>query len=588
VKLVTDPLAGSVDWRLLAPPAPGDAGDRAAAAVVMVRDGVLVPCDPDGGLPDWSGDAPLAGLRPNNRTVIYELPVQWTRAVEEGGAETAVGTFRDALALVEPAAEAPGFPGVPALAPGRAHLAELGISTLELLPIADSVLVRGWKYGTTNYLAPDHTLGLPAGADAPAAGAGLARLVTACHRAGVRVFLDAVMGFGRQDAMRHVDFPGFHVRWRPEGDPDRDPEQADRQGWGGDLWKYAWATTAYDPVAGGSAELFPARRLMMAVAARWVLEQRMDGIRMDSVDTVHNWDFVGEFRACARELFLARARAQGMPDGDAQARFLVVGEELHMPRGLVRERLDALWNDEFKYAARAAILGRVCDGDPDFEHTVRKVVDARLVCDFRDGAEAVNYLTSHDVGNWGGERLYDHLRANGVVDCERRIKLAFAVLLTAVGIPMILAGEEFADQQDLPLAEKETDPVDFSRLDDPWRRRIFDQVARLVRLRHDAEALAVNDTEFIHIDLTPGRRVVAWRRGGPGMDPVVVVANFSDWGTADPDAPGAEYVVPGWPATPPGRRWREVTQDRDVPGDWIGREPLYPWEAKVYALAPTG
>ena len=43
--------------------------------------------------------------------------------------------------------------------------------------------------------------------------------------------------------------------------------------------------------------------------------------------------------------------------------------------------------------------------------------------------------------------------------------------------------------------------------------------------------------------------------------------------------------MPGWPATAAGRSWREVTQDRDVPPEWVGREPLFPWEAKVYALA---
>jgi len=64
----------------------------------------------------------------------------------------------------------------------------------------------------------------------------------------------------------------------------------------------------------------------------------------------------------------------------------------------------------------------------------------------------------------------------------------------------------------------------------------------------------------------------------------VVVANFSDWGTADPLNPAAEYVVPGWPATPSGKRWREVTQDRSVSPEKVGREPLFPWEAKVYAL----
>jgi len=97
--------------------------------------------------------------------------------------------------------------------------------------------------------------------------------------------------------------------------------------------------------------------------------------------------------------------------------------------------------------------------------------------------------------------------------------------------------------------------------------------------------LASNDTEIIHADVTPERRVVAWLRGRRGSDAmVVVVANFSDWRSENPEDPATEYVVRGWPDTPAGRRWREVTQERDVPAEWAGREPLFPWEAKVYEL----
>jgi hypothetical protein len=78
--------------------------------------------------------------------------------------------------------------------------------------------------------------------------------------------------------------------------------------------------------------------------------------------------------------------------------------------------------------------------------------------------------------------------------------------------------------------------------------------------------------------------VLVWRRGARDGDrPVVVVANFSDFAT-DTSAPNAEYRVPNWPATPPGRRWREVTQERDVPREWVAREPIFAWEAKVYTL----
>jgi hypothetical protein len=72
-------------------------------------------------------------------------------------------------------------------------------------------------------------------------------------------------------------------------------------------------------------------------------------------------------------------------------------------------------------------------------------------------------------------------------------------------------------------------------------------------------------------------------RGGTG-DKFLVVANFSDFVTANASSPSAEYRVPNWPATPAGKKWREITQQRDVPAAWVGREPIFPWEAKVYAL----
>jgi 1,4-alpha-glucan branching enzyme len=182
------------------------------------------------------------------------------------------------------------------------------------------------------------------------------------------------------------------------------------------------------------------------------------------------------------------------------------------------------------------------------------------------------------------ERLYNFLENCHVYDKEQRSKLAFACLLTSVGIPMIFAGDEFCDQQDLPAVypSKEVDPVDYSRVREPWRAELFKYVANLIKFRKESVALSVNDTEFIHLDFEQGRRILAWVRGKSGSsDCVVVVANFSDCYT-----PGPEYVVHNWPVTPAGMRWREVTQQRNVPAEWVGREPIFPWEAKVYTLAP--
>ncbi|MGA7932428.1 MAG: hypothetical protein WCA35_02500, partial [Kovacikia sp.] len=73
---------------------------------------------------------------------------------------------------------------------------------------------------------------------------------------------------------------------------------------------------------------------------------------------------------------------------------------------------------------------------------------------------------------------------------------------------------------------------------------------------------------------------------GSGDNIVVVVANFSSWGT-DIHHPNAEYVVSNWPKLFSGRKWREITQDREVPLEWAGREPIFAFEAKVYAALPS-
>jgi hypothetical protein len=187
------------------------------------------------------------------------------------------------------------------------------------------------------------------------------------------------------------------------------------------------------------------------------------------------------------------------------------------------------------------------------------------------------------------ERLYTMLTRSQVSEVGKRIRLGFVCLLTAVGIPMILAGEELGDQHDRfdehgnvsQDGGKQVGPVNFTRLLDPARKAIFGYVARLVKFRTSHPALAVNDTAFLHTDFHDGKRVLVWKRGGLKTIP-------SSWWPTSPISRArggnGEYRVPNWPATPAGRRWREVTQDRLVAPDQVGREPIFSWEAKVYTL----
>jgi pullulanase len=114
------------------------------------------------------------------------------------------------------------------------------------------------------------------------------------------------------------------------------------------------------------------------------------------------------------------------------------------------------------------------------------------------------------------------------------------------------------------------------------RRRLFAYTKALIKFRTSSTELSVNDTDFIFTDFNDNKRVVVWKRGGAAaVAPVIVVANFSDFGSA----PGTDYVIPSWPSpTPAGKKWHEVTQSRDVDPNYVGREAVYPWEAKVYVL----
>jgi pullulanase len=633
----TDPLAAAVDYRLYAP---ANSSIAHPASVIGWSGGKLVARDPNG----EQGEPfvpPFDDLASNNQLVIYELPTAWASATGGDEFERAVGTFRDAHALVDTGIKAMNFPELSVARLDPPCLVQLGVNALEILPPSDSMYAREWGYGTSHYLAPDYELGYPAGHLSPTSNQDLTALINSCHARGIRIFLDVVLGFMKEEPYRRIDFDDFYLEHPKEhpNDPDafnsRDGGGKQfRNPFGGSCPRYVRTKTTYDPISGKVKDISPARQHMLTFLTRWMQDFTVDGIRMDSVENVANWDFIERFKDTAHAQFADRYAAAG---ADAKHKFLVVGEELEMSRELLTQnRLDGLWNERFRICMRAALVGENAQGvnEPSFEWTVRRAIDCQI--DGLGGQQVVNYLTSHDVEGRRKERLYNQMesvvplanskalfnrseieagvraeiqrpshhvsedevrqRANQIILHRarlRRIKLGFVCLLTAVGIPMILGGEEFGDQHDLfdrrgnvtHQGGKQVDPVNFRRFDEPDRRALFDYVARLVKLRTSHPALLVEAINFFHVDFEAGKRVVVWRRGS-NDDPVIVVANFSDFTTPNALRPGAEYVVPGWPPTPAGHHWFEATQDRDVTTGRHDRESIFAWEAKVYRLIP--
>lgn len=600
---VTDPLTVTPDWRLQA-----TIGEQ-PASVILYRGGQLVPCDQDGSPITAPADDDPGQLAPNNFTVIYELPTAWMRR-PRGGAERGVGTFQDIAAMLDPDLTPPNFDELEVAQKGHAHIAELGINAIELLPPADSYYERQWGYGTSHMYAPDTQLGQPDYFSWATANGDLRRLSELCHRLKIRLMADVVMAFARSGAYERASYDTFHIDAdkAPDSDPDKwnsrqGDERKARQRFGSALWRFVQQTETYDPIHGGIAMSVPARRLHLVAQERWIRDFHIDGYRIDSVENVANWDFLQEFTDSARSRFRDRCLKHGLSNDEADARFLVVGEELNLPLDILTQgRITALWNDRFRELLRCALLGTKAEKEESFESTVKDMVDCTRL-GFGALTEAVNYIGSHDVEGLHKERIattfrylfpkiddsnHDVENDNHNKEIGKRVKLAFACLLTAVGIPMILAGDEFADENDLfdihgnatNDSGKQIDPVDFTRLSDAWRRDVLCCVKNLIKLRKTHPALGVKETKWLPHDPTPGRQVYVWQRGSDD-NPVVVVANFSDFGTTDPFNPSSEYVVPNWPR-PNDFQWKEVCRNRPVDAGRIGREPIFPWEAKVY------
>src|SRR5450432_534973 len=125
---ITDPMACTVDWQLLAAK-PNDPhyndDDAYPAAVIKYKAGKLVSCDIGGEEVVVPANTDLSALSPNNRIVIYELPTAWASVGSSGNREQGVGTFRDVTALIDSNAAGNNFPDLDIVQEGRSYLTEL-------------------------------------------------------------------------------------------------------------------------------------------------------------------------------------------------------------------------------------------------------------------------------------------------------------------------------------------------------------------------------------------------------------------------------------------------------------------------------
>ena len=343
---------------------------------------------------DWRG-------RPWQDTVFLESHV---------GTFTAEGTYRAMIDKLD-------------------HLAETGITALELMPLADFAGSRNWGYDGALLYAPDSAYGRPDD---------LRALIDEAHLRGLTVFLDVV-----------------YNHFGPEGNY---------------LGHYAPAffTDAHTPWGSAIDYRVPqVRAFAVENALYWLSEFRFDGLRFDAVNhivgDISEMSMLHELSAAVGELASETGRHIHLvlENGDNRASMLDSSED--PPRG----RFRAQWNDDYHHVWHVLLTGESAGYYGDYQDEPRNGLARALASGFvYQGERAtfwggnprgepsghlsptafVNFLQNHDqIGN----RVFgDRLEA---IANPKAIAAALAVTLLAPTVPMLFMGEEWGSKQPFPF-----------------------------------------------------------------------------------------------------------------------------------------
>jgi len=425
--------------------------------------------------------SPQPGPRHTHDTVIYEAHVKGFTARENSGVSaTNRGTFRGLIEKIP-------------------YLTELGITVLELLPVHQFDPQEGnyWGYMTLNFFAPHHAYGT----EDPVAE--FREMVAAMHAAGIEVWLDVVYNHtcegdpsGPTYNLRAIDNDSYYI-------VAEDGSYMDDSGCGN--------TTQ-------GADL--AMRALVIRSLRHWAEQGVDGFRFDLASILAR-DEDGAFDPSAAPPLISEIGALA-----AQQDVKVVAEAWDMGAYLLGRSFPGImwrqWNGRYRDDVRGFVKG---DNGLVPALMTRVYGSADL---FPDGPgdvyrpyQSINFITAHD-----GFCLYDlvsynerHNEANGhggtdgssdnrswnggwegddgVPDAVRALRLRqmknfLALMMLSNGVPMIVAGDEFANTQhgnNNPYnQDNETTWLDWDRLTS--NRELFDFAKGMIALRKSRRSIS--------------------------------------------------------------------------------------------------
>ncbi|HEX7418946.1 MAG TPA: malto-oligosyltrehalose trehalohydrolase [Thermoanaerobaculia bacterium] len=415
------------------------------------------------------------------------------------------------------------------------HLKELGVTAIELLPIAQFPGDRNWGYDGVYIGAAQKSYGGPIA---------LKRLVNACHARGLAILLDVVYN--------HLGPEGNYLS-------EYGPYFTDR-------YKTPWGLALnFDGPLSDHVRWF-----FIHNALQWVDEFHIDGMRVDAVHAIVDHSaqpFLQDLTTAVRE----RGEKLGRPI------YTIAESDLNDPRVITpAENLglgfDSQWNDDYHHSlhtlltaertgyyagyGKASDLARVLKGGYLYtgQHSVYRGRRYGVKPLTTDGSKFVVCAQNHDqVGNrMLGERL------SAIVPVEK-LRLAAAAIVLSPFVPMLFMGEEYGEKapfqyftshsdKDLIEAVRNGRKEEFDDFDwkgeppDPhdeetfrrsklnWQLLDHDEHAslwrlyqELLRIRRETPALRKLDLGSLKVEADDEKRVVVVRRGD-----VVIAFNFSD------------------------------------------------------------
>lgn len=446
--------------------------DPRARAITSSDKGFSVIVDNDF---EW-GDTPFTP-KPNNEQIIYELHIGTFHRPDAA----TPGTFATAIEKLD-------------------YLKELGVTTIELMPITSMAYSNGWGYAPNYIFSVESMLG---------GRHGLMEFVKACHERDMGVILDVVYNhfYGDTDLWQ---FDGWSENNRG-GIYFYNDERGDTP-WGG--------RPDY-----GRAEV---RQFILDNITMWLSEYRLDGLRVDSTIYMRNTE--GRDSDPAHDIGDAWLLLQDIVElaHKINPNALMIAEDCASNQYITKQRaeggcgFDAQWELGFPHALRDG-LGLAYGMPPtlvgiryELEHSYNG-----------NAFEKIIFSDSHDTAANGSVRLNDAAAPKDPTSLPARQKslLAASLMLTAPGIPMLLQGAEFLQEG----AFNDWQALEWENYEKHGDFTLAH--AHLAALRRNqygnSAGLLGQYTEIIHQDDT--NHVIAFRRwSDEPKSSVFVLANFSD------------------------------------------------------------